>query len=84
MRSIDIHNPGSQKRSLVICDDPAICIYNLTRRCHDLIETVPAENKSKGLSYPSLPDWLDEQMGSRVELERENEEIGLARYQGLD
>jgi hypothetical protein len=45
------------------------------RRCNGLIRTIPALNNDTALSRPRMPEWMDKEIGERVEDQEEQEEI---------
>ena len=44
-------------------------------RCRGLIRTNPAFNNDTALSRPRMPEWMDKNIGERVEDQEEQEEI---------
>ena len=44
-------------------------------RCRGLIRTIPALNNDTALSRPRMPEWMDKEIGERVEDQEEQEEI---------
>jgi hypothetical protein len=44
-------------------------------RCRELIRTLPALNNAPALSRPRMPEWMDKEIGDRVEDQEEQEEI---------
>jgi hypothetical protein len=45
------------------------------RRCRGLIRTIPALNNDTALSPPRMPEWMDKEIGEKVEDRDEQEEI---------
>jgi hypothetical protein len=78
MREINVHSVGN-KRELI---PDASCWLDYVsipgreaRRCNGLIRTIPALNNDTSLSRPRMPDWMNKEIGDRVEDQEEQEEI---------
>jgi hypothetical protein len=77
-REINVHSVGN-KRDLIPDEycwpDYVSTADREARRCHGLIRTVPALNNDTALSRPRMPEWMDKEIGDRVEEQEEQEEI---------
>jgi len=85
VRNIDVHNPGRVKRTLdgKAGGDGKVAFAQfcetISRRATEFIRTYPKRNEQKGFSKPRAPDWLDDELGAYTEIERETNEILLAK-----
>jgi hypothetical protein len=77
-REINVHGVGN-KRELIpdeCCWPDYVSIPGReARRCNGLIRTIPALNNDTALSRPRMPEWMDKEIGERVEDQEEQEEI---------
>jgi hypothetical protein len=71
-----VHSVGN-KRELITdeCCWPDYVSIPEARHCNGLIRTVPALNNDTALSRPRMPEWMDKDIGDRVEDDEEQEEI---------
>jgi hypothetical protein len=77
-RQINVHSVGNKPE--LIPDESCWPDYvsipgREARRCNALIRTIPALNNDAALSRPRMPEWMDKEIGERVEDQEEQEEI---------
>jgi hypothetical protein len=77
-REIFVHSVGN-KRELIpdeVCWPDYVSVPGPeARRCNGLIRTIPALNNDPALSRPRMPEWLNENIGEKVEDQEEQEEL---------
>jgi hypothetical protein len=82
-REIFVHSVGNKRE--LIPDETCWLDYvsvpgREARRCNGLVRTIPALNNDTALSRPRMPEWMDKEIGDRVEDQEEQEEIA-ARFE---